>query len=94
MTMANYMRPKKTQCYSKNYRQLRKAGSKKGVSSQRRACQLVFNCEMVNLESIYASNIIQTQQVIFENVYVYIMHVITHMHTKTIFKGPLINVIN
>ena len=62
------MRP---QPYAKSYRQLQKAGSARGGLPQRRAHQLVVQCQMVSPENIQKSNTTQTSQVIFWNTPVY-----------------------
>jgi hypothetical protein len=53
------MRP---QAYTKDYRQLGKAGSGRGGLIQGRAHQSVVQCRMVSPESMHASNIIQTDR--------------------------------
>ena len=59
----NHMRP---QTYTKNYGQQKKAGV--GGFPQETS-KLVVQCLVISLENIHASNIIQTEQVVFRNIY-------------------------
>lgn len=50
------------QLYTMNYRQLRKAGSKRDHPSHGRAQQLVVLCQTVSHKNTHASNIIRTER--------------------------------
>lgn len=62
--------PMRLQLYIKGYRQPEKAGDARGVSPQGKAYQLVFQHQIVSLEILHISSIIQTVQVIFRNIYI------------------------
>lgn len=64
------------QLYTENYRQPRKAGNGRGGPLQGRAPQMVVQCPTVSPGNIDTSNIIQTKEVIFRNmcIYVYIAY--------------------
>lgn len=66
---------------TKNYRQLGKAGSRKGSLSQGGKCQLVVWCQAVSPKNIHTSNIIQTEEVISEYICI---------HTHTIYTYTII----
>lgn len=63
-------KPTRFQPYAKNYRQLSLAGSRRGFSQGR--AQQVLQCQIGSSENIHTSTIMQTQQAIFVNIYVYI----------------------
>lgn len=56
----------KTQPYTKNYKQVCKAG-RGGSPFHRRAHQSVVQCLMISPENLHTSNIIWTQHIIFRN---------------------------
>jgi hypothetical protein len=58
-------KPRRPTPYTKDYRQLRKAESRRGGFPQERTHQLVVQCQMVHLENIPASNIIWIHHAIF-----------------------------
>lgn len=63
---------------------MRKAGSKRGGLLQNRTHQPAVQGQMVSPESINTSNIMEAEQVIFTNIYVYVyIHVITVTEKKT-----------
>lgn len=72
-------KPTRPQCYTRNYRQLRSAGSGRGAPGKRTPTG--FQYQVVRPEDIHTSNIIWTEQVIFRKKYVYTC---THTHTITI----------
>jgi hypothetical protein len=53
----------------KEPRQLRQAGSRKGGLPMGKEWQLVLHCHVVSSENIHTRNIIQTEPVIFRNIY-------------------------
>jgi hypothetical protein len=56
------------QPYTKSYRQLRKAGSRKSAFPKGRAQQLAVQRQMVSFENINASSIIRTKLILFRNI--------------------------
>lgn len=60
-----------TQSYTRNYRQIRKAGHGSGGFPQRRAHQWVFQCQVVSSENIHTNNIVWTEGVIVITMCVY-----------------------
>lgn len=61
--------PIRPQPYMKNYRQLKKAGSKRGGPFRGRVHQLFVQCQMVSPENIHVRNITWTEQIIYRNIY-------------------------
>ena len=62
-------KPMRPELSTKNHRQPRKAGRRRDALPQGRAQLLIHQYSMVSPENIYTSNIIQSEQVIFRNVY-------------------------
>lgn len=53
------------------HKRLSKTGSRRGALPQGRAHQWAVQCQVVSPENTHASNILQTEQVVFRNTYVY-----------------------
>ena len=62
----------RSQPYTKKYRQGRKAANRRDGPPQRRTWQLFVQYQMVTTESLHKNNTVQTQQVIFRDIYIYI----------------------
>jgi hypothetical protein len=63
------------QPYTKSYRQLRDAEHRRDSLSQGRTHPLLIQYQMVSPENKHTSNIIQTEEFIFRNIYMYL-----HIH--------------
>jgi hypothetical protein len=79
-------KPTRPQCYTRNYRQLRSAGSGRGAPGKRTPTG--FQYQVVRPEDIHTSNIIWTEQVIFRNIYMYVyiymcVYVYIHIYIYT-----------
>lgn len=72
------------QPYIMNHRQLSKGRSRRALS-QGQAHQFIVQRQMVSSDIIYTSNIIQTELIIFSNMYAY-----TYVHAITVTKNPWI----
>lgn len=61
------------QPHTKNYRQLRKSGSRRHDLPPEKHTNCLLSAKKVSPEDLYTSNLIMAEQVIFRNIYDY-MH--------------------
>lgn len=64
-------KPRKLQLYTENVRHLRKAGRRRNKLFQGRAYCLVIQYQLISPENIHASNITKTEQLLFQNIFIF-----------------------